>query len=185
MSHHATTSDERACQVHSVPRMGIPSREPVGDGSLRTRLRLTLKRTLGARAKRRLKTLFDSWMQKLPASKRTAGADASSQTAAIPLKAGDLVRVRAREEIEPMLDSWNEMKGCGFMEDMWPYCGTIQRVFKQVERFVDERDYRVHKVQGLVLLQDAICQGTKLYGKCDRSCFFFWREEWLEKIEAA
>jgi len=26
------------------------------------------------------------------------------------------------------------------------------------------------------------CQGTSDYGRCDRSCFYFWREEWLEKI---
>jgi hypothetical protein len=27
-----------------------------------------------------------------------------------------------------------------------------------------------------------MCQGTKDFGRCDRSCFFFWREEWLEKL---
>jgi hypothetical protein len=51
-----------------------------------------------------------------------------------------------------------------------------------VERFVDERDYRVKKASGVVLLEGSLCQGTELYGPCDRSCFFFWREEWLEKV---
>jgi len=27
------------------------------------------------------------------------------------------------------------------------------------------------------------CQGTPDLGRCDRSCFYFWREEWLEKLD--
>jgi hypothetical protein len=27
------------------------------------------------------------------------------------------------------------------MEEMWPFCGTTQKVFKRVEKFLDERDY--------------------------------------------
>jgi hypothetical protein len=28
-----------------------------------------------------------------------------------------------------------------------------------------------------------MCKGTAEFGTCDRSCFVFWREEWLEKID--
>ena len=38
------------------------------------------------------------------------------------------------------------------------------------------------KSNGIVILENVICQGTIDFGKCDRSCFYFWREEWLEKI---
>ena len=100
----------------------------------------------------------------------------------VGLKTGDLVRVRSRVDIEATLDGWNELKGCAVMPDMWQYCGTTQRVFKVVERFVDERDYRLKKGTGIVLLEGLICQGTEDYGRCDRSCFYFWRVEWLEKI---
>jgi hypothetical protein len=68
------------------------------------------------------------------------------------------------------------------MPDMWQYCETSQRVFKVVERFVDERDYRLKKGTGIILLEGLICEGTADYGRCDRSCFYFWRVEWLEKI---
>jgi hypothetical protein len=37
--------------------------------------------------------------------------------------------------------------------------------------------------KGIVILENVFCQGTKDFGACDRTCFFFWREEWLEKIE--
>ncbi len=99
------------------------------------------------------------------------------------LKPGDFVRVKSAKEIRMTLDRWNQLQGCGFMEEMWPHCGTTQRVLKRVERFLDERDYLVKKCKGIVLLENVLCQGTKDFGRCDRSCHIFWREEWLEKIE--
>jgi hypothetical protein len=51
-----------------------------------------------------------------------------------------------------------------------------------MEKFLDERDYRVKKCKGIILLEGAICGGTAYFGRCDRACFFFWREEWLEKL---
>ena len=99
------------------------------------------------------------------------------------LKTGDLVRVRSREEIEAMLDRWKELRGCAFLEEMWQYCGSTQRVFQPVERFLDERDYKVKKSKGIVLLEGIICRGTPVFGRCDRSCLLFWREEWLEKVD--
>jgi hypothetical protein len=104
-------------------------------------------------------------------------------SAKVLLKAGDLVRVRDRETIEGTLNQWRQSKGCAFMGEMWQYCGTVQRVMKRVQRFVDERDTLVHKASGIVLLENMVCQGTADYGPCDRSCFYFWREEWLEKID--
>ena len=59
------------------------------------------------------------------------------------LQPGDLVRVRSKEDIRATLDHWNQRRGCAFLDEMWPYCGTQQRVFKRVERFLDERDYRI------------------------------------------
>jgi hypothetical protein len=95
---------------------------------------------------------------------------------------GDTVVVRSFEQIKKTLNRWNQLKGCSFMEEMRPYCGTRQRVFKQVNRFLDERDYLLKKCSGIVLLENVICEGTKDFGPCDRSCFYFWRSEWLQKI---
>ena len=69
------------------------------------------------------------------------------------------------------------------MPEMLPYCGTIQKVSKRIERFVDEHDYKVKKCRGIVILEGLVCQGTEHYGRCDRACPYFWREEWLEKID--
>jgi len=99
------------------------------------------------------------------------------------MQSDDLVRVRTREEIEATLDSTNRLEGCLFMSEMWVYCGTEQRVLKPVEQFLDERDYLVRQTSGIVLLDGVICQGTDFPEGCDHSCFFFWRQEWLEEIE--
>jgi hypothetical protein len=99
-----------------------------------------------------------------------------------PLKVGDQVRVRSWEEIETTLDPFKELKGCAFLAEMEQFCGTTQTVLQVMERFLDERDYNVKKVKGLVLLQGVLCRGTPVFGRCDRCCHLFWREEWLEKI---
>jgi hypothetical protein len=99
-----------------------------------------------------------------------------------PLKVGDQVRVRSWEEIQATLDPFKELKGCAFLPEMKQFCGTTQRVFQVMERFLDERDYKVKKVRGIVLLEDVICRGTPVFGRCDRSCLLFWRQEWLEKV---
>ena len=99
------------------------------------------------------------------------------------LQCGDLVRVRSKKEIRATLNHWNQLKGCSFMEEMVQYCGTTQRVLKRVERFLDERDYLIKQCKNIVLLDGVFCEGTSDFGPCDRTCFFFWREEWLEKIK--
>ena len=99
------------------------------------------------------------------------------------MKTNDWVRVRSRDEIEATLDKENRLKGCLFLKEMGDYCDTYQRVLKPVEQFLDERTYFVRKVSGIVLLEEAICKGTEIPDGCDHSCYFFWREEWFEKIE--
>jgi hypothetical protein len=90
--------------------------------------------------------------------------------------------VRSREEILSTLDPFKELKGCAFLPDMYQYCGTEQRVLRSMRHFMDERDYKLKKVRGVILLENVICNGTPTFGECDRCCFLFWREEWLEKI---
>jgi hypothetical protein len=90
--------------------------------------------------------------------------------------------VRSKAEIAATLNRWGTLKGCSFAPEMAQFCGTTQRVLKPVERFVDERDMRIRKTKGIVLLEGIICHGTSTLGSCDRNCYYFWREEWLQKI---
>ncbi len=157
------------CQLHAVPSMReLLNKFDLFQQFVRHRLKRMIKRRIGYAANviRRMRNMKPSL------------SPAEFQMIFQP---GDRVRVKSREEIQAMLDNWNELKHCGFMEEMWPYCDTEQKIFKRVERFLDERDYRVKQTRGVYLLEGLICNGTVDFGPCDRSCFFFWREEWLEK----
>jgi hypothetical protein len=112
-----------------------------------------------------------------------APAAAKSMAAVPSLQAGDWIRVRSRKEIESTLDYWGELKGCGVLDGQWQYCDTTQRVLKPLKRFLDEREYRMLKCRNIVLLEGVTCEGIDAFGRCDRSCYFFWREEWLERID--
>lgn len=93
---------------------------------------------------------------------------------------GDLVRVKTRAQIEKTLDPFQELKGCAFLDSMYHYCGTVQCINTKVERFLDERNFRVRTANGLYLLDHLFCTGTPVFGRCDRRCYYFWRVEWLE-----
>lgn len=150
--------------------------------SLGRRLKLLTRRRLSPSRERAFKSRTNDIMNQLCRLTGTPTKPASVP-APVGLQAGDRVRVRSLEEIKTTLNHWRQLKGCTFMPEMAEYCNTIHRVLKPMKRFVDERDLRVKKSTGIVLLEGVMCKGTADFGSCDRSCFVFWREEWLEKIE--
>jgi hypothetical protein len=175
-----TITDFEGCQLPCVPKFSTG----VADFQDKPAL-LSFKRSLAypwnTYVKKFLKKLY---YKSAPSARESSRQDAVKAFMHVsPLKKGDLVKVRSKEEIMSTLDPFQELKGCAFLIEMHQYCGTEQRVFKPMERFMDERDYKVKKTRGLILLENNFCSGTPVFGKCDRSCFLFWREEWLEKIE--
>jgi len=153
--------------------------------SLGRKVKLFIRRHVSPTRERALRSEADDLLNRFAAlrGKPTKPTALPAALAATDLQAGELVRVRTKEEIEATLNHWRQLKGCGFMPEMEPYCGTTRRILKRMERFVDERDLRVKRTKGIVLLEGVLCHGTADFGSCDRSCYLFWREEWLEKIE--
>ena len=176
--------DQSKCQRISLERLA----EPGGDAEsiklpLQSRLRLVLRRSFSPSAKRKIKEELNSLaiiFYKLTGNREALSADIPDLTP-IKFNPGDKVIIRSKYQVQGTLNAWGELKGCSFLPEMWQYCDTKQTVLKPVKRFVDERDCRVKKVKGVYLLEGIICEGFELYGGCDRSCFYFWREEWLEK----
>jgi len=101
------------------------------------------------------------------------------------LKPGEVIRIRSKDQIVKTLDKNNKLEGCVFMNEMWQYCGSQQKVLKKVEFFFDECQFRMRKIRNVVLLEGLHCSGKipAFRQKCDRFCYFFWKEAWLEKIE--
>jgi len=162
------------CQLCSVSGMGA---QVTPGERLRQRMN-RLKRFI----MRRVRYLDNVLFRRLKLGVKSSG-DSAREPVRAGLKPGDKVRVRSRKEISLLLNEWNQFKRCAFMEEMWPYCGTTQTVFKKVSKFLDERDYLVKKCSGTVILSGVMCEGTRDFGPCDRSCYFFWREEWLERVD--
>lgn len=172
-------SNFNGCQLPSVPKFAVGP-AMAAEGSFIVRIKRMFAVPWNYHAKKWLKRAYYT-------SLRWQGGS-SAQTAAkefirtMPFKKGDRVKVRSAREINFTLDPFKELKGCAFLPDMYQYCETEQRVLKSMQQFMDERDYKLKKVHGVILLENVICNGTPTFGACDRCCFLFWREEWLEKI---
>jgi len=78
-----------------------------------------------------------------------------------------------------MLDRCERQEGLAWMTTMEGCCGREFRVYRRVRRIVLESTGEIKKLKNTVLLEGGICDG--IYG-CDRSCFFFWKEAWLERV---
>lgn len=112
-------------------------------------------------------------------SASTRSVDGRTRQEVLAVEPGEWVRVRSRDEIHAMLDSCQRNEGLAWMPMMEDCCGKEFRVYKRVERIVLESTGEIRKLKDTVLLEDAICDG--IYG-CNRSCFFFWKEAWLERV---
>jgi hypothetical protein len=164
---------ENKCQIYTLEGLAQPLSITEVLWQRRNRLKRILKRRWNY-----LTNFFSATIE----TRKKASPVLKEDSAGARLNPGDKVRVKSKAEIQATLNHWNQLKKCSFMEEMWPYCDSTQQVFKRVEIFLDERDYLMKKCKNIIILKDVFCEGTKDFGKCDRSCFFFWREEWLEKI---
>jgi hypothetical protein len=170
--------DFSGCQLPCVPKFSAGRAKPPHLSFLR-RAKYLLAAPWNTHVKKWLKQAY-------AASIRWRGGDSHHSKArdcapTSPYQTGDWVRVRSREEITATLDPFKELKGCAFLPEMYKYCRTRQRVLRPMQHFMDERDYKLKKVHGVILLENVICNGTAAFGDCDRCCFLFWREEWLER----
>lgn len=171
------------CQLPCLPNFSEGNVE-FGPQPIENRIKRALARPWNYYIKRYLKKmlLFINTISNY-GNEKVHNIVVAERSPVVHLKSGDGVRVHSLDEIQNTLNPFKELNGCAFLEDMKQYCGSEQRVLKVMERFLDERDYKVKKASGIVLLDGIYCQGTPVFGRCDRSCLLFWREEWLEKIE--
>ncbi|MCK4793403.1 MAG: hypothetical protein KAV87_57270 [Desulfobacteraceae bacterium] len=106
----------------------------------------------------------------------------SSDEQVLNLKPGELVEVKSEEEILATLDENKKNKGLLWMAGMRNFCGKRFRVFKKLETILLESNGEYRKMKNTVLLEGVMCTGEEFYG-CDRSCFHYWREVWLKRVE--
>lgn len=122
--------------------------------------------------------------QRVPSPSPSPKAAAGS-FGVLNLQPGDLVEVRSEKEIFGTLDQHGKLKGLVFQREMTQFCSKQYRVYKRLNRLIVEATGEKRTVKSpTVLLEGVICDGSAHEG-CDRSCFLFWREEWLRKVASA
>lgn len=98
------------------------------------------------------------------------------------LQPGELAEVRSEAEIEATLTD-GRCNGLVFLPAMRQFCGRRYVVLKRMERMFQEESGTLRKVRNTVLLDGVMCDGLLM--RCDRSCFFYWREAWLRRVDVA
>jgi len=108
----------------------------------------------------------------------------SPKRESLNLRPGDWVEVRSVEEIFSTLDSREKLRGLRFTPEMQKFCGRRFKVYKRLERIILEATGELRTIRSpTFILEGVFCDGSA-HGGCDRSCFCFWREEWLKKVES-
>ena len=95
---------------------------------------------------------------------------------------GDWVEIKPFEEIFSTLNEEGKLRGLVFIKEMRKYCGKRFKVFKKLDKIVLETTGEMRRIRSpTFLLEGVLCDG-EAHGNCDRSCFCFWREDWLKPV---
>jgi hypothetical protein len=96
-----------------------------------------------------------------------------------PLRAGDWVEIRSKEEILSTLDASGKLDDLPFMPEMFAFCGQRVRVFKRAHKTCDTVNQTGgRRMERTVHLEGLRCSG-RAHGGCDAACLIFWKEAWL------
>ena len=98
---------------------------------------------------------------------------------------GDVVRIRSKSDVLSSVDTHNRFLESLFVDQILDYCGKQFKVYKILYHYFDEHKYRMFKViEPLYMLDGLICYGEDemFEVKCNRSCYLFLHETWLEKV---
>ena len=174
---------QRTCQINHIDSIAQPQNAKL---KLQSKIISILQLTVHILKKgiiNSIEHLIKNWespQTQVSSRKENANIDV------LHLRPGDHVKVKSKKEIFDTLDKDHRFEGCAFMDEMAQYCGTEQIVYRKINNFFDERLCKFFKAKGIVLLEGITCSGKlSIAGPvCDRSCYLFWKEAWLEKIES-
>jgi hypothetical protein len=105
------------------------------------------------------------------------------------LRPGDLVEVKAPDEILQTLDADGTLDQLPFMPEMVEFCGKRFRVSKRVLKTcyyteATAAGFRKFRTDDVVLLDGLRCSGAAHDG-CQKACTIFWRDAWLRRAQDA
>lgn len=92
------------------------------------------------------------------------------------------MEVLSEAAIRSTLDHHGKLSGLLFLPAMVPYCGKQFTVFRRMETMYQEESRKVLRLKNTVMLDKVYCDGLLM--RCDRACYFFWREAWLKRVDS-
>lgn len=182
------------CQLQRLPDATLPLQpdelavRSLGRGARKVRDLVSRVRADPSLLWRKAVSALRGGRRQTPGTETAQATPAPATTA--PLRPGDRVRVRSFEEIQATLDATSSYRGLGYEPVvMNRYCGGTFVVRKRIDRFFDERRWKMLKVREVVILEGVFCEpppkSLPVWAGCDRSCFLFWKEAWLERVDDA
>jgi hypothetical protein len=112
----------------------------------------------------------------------TARAPKTTPQGVLNLRAGELVRVKAKEEIELTLDQESRNRGLRFDVEMLRFCGGEYRVQARIDRLILERAGRLLQVKNPCIILEGVMATGEYNGFNPENESIFWREVWLDRV---
>jgi hypothetical protein len=110
------------------------------------------------------------------------GVQGRTPTGKLDLQPGEVVRIKAKDDILATLDKNLLNRGMGFDEEMSLFCGQTAVVQARVDRCIDEKTGRMLTMKSpCIVLENVLCRGV-FSVNCPREFVPFWREIWLERV---
>lgn len=108
----------------------------------------------------------------------------TTPTVDLALQPGDLVEVKALDEIVATLSVNQRNRNLWFDREMIRYCGRRFTVLRRVDRLLDEKTgHMIQTKTPSIILDGVVCVGD--YHKlCPREDYAFFREIWLKKVDS-
>src|SRR3989442_463534 len=100
---------------------------------------------------------------------------------------GDVVEVKAPDEILQTLDVDGTSDHLPFMPEMVEFCGKRFRVSRRALKtciYGPVGTMLGFRTDDILVLDDLRCSGAAHDG-CEKACTIFWRESWLRKVDDA
>ena len=169
------------CQIETAPQAGRIRRPGLVYGPLRIAQIISSGQLKGALV-RKLHGILPGAVRLTGTGAEPTDCEAATQYPVLDLNVGEWVQVKSYPEILKTLDEKGRYKGLTFTPEMVPHCGKRYRVLKRLELMFDEYHRSQRRMKNTVLLEGVVCQGAGL--GCDRSCFLYWREMWLCRIDS-
>jgi len=101
------------------------------------------------------------------------------------LASGDIVHIKPYGQIACTLNRMAKYKGLNFLPGMKRYCGQESTVLKKPRYVLDGGGKVIRECKDIVILNGLYCNGKGLVSDegCDRCCLYYWKRDWLEKVD--